>query len=227
MTQKTFRKIQSFVRREGRMTPSQTRALDELWVKYGLNLDDGLLDIDAVFGEKKPLVLEIGFGMGEGLLQYAQQEPDKHFIGIEVHRPGVGALLNNADKAGVNNLRVFKDDAIDVLTRCIPDASLSRLQLFFPDPWHKKRHHKRRIVSPGFLALVAQKLQVGGVLHMATDWANYAEHMLEVANACPLFQNLSAAHDYIARPESRPLTKFEQRGLRLGHEVFDLQFAKK
>jgi len=209
------------------MTPSQTRALDELWSTYGLNLDDGLLNVESLFGEKKPLVLEIGFGMGEGLLQYAQQEPDKLFIGIEVHRPGVGSLLNNAAKASVNNLRVFKEDAIEVLTRCIPDASLSRLQLFFPDPWHKKRHHKRRIVSPAFLALVAQKLQVDGVLHMATDWANYAEHMLEVTKACDQFENLSASHDYIARPDSRPLTKFEQRGLRLGHKVFDLQFAKK
>lgn len=224
MPEKHLRKIQSFVKREGRITPAQQRALGELWSVYGLKLEDGLLDLEKTFTRKADTVFEIGFGMGEGLLQYAQTEPDNNFIGVEVHRPGVGTLLNGIEKHGLKNLKIFKQDAIEILHDCISDNSLSRVQLFFPDPWHKKRHHKRRIVQTPFVNLLHEKLKVGGLLHMATDWVNYAEYMLDVLSHNLHFSNLSSTSDFVRRPESRPLTKFEQRGLRLGHGVWDLQF---
>ena len=225
--QKPFlRRIRSFVRREGRLTPGQQRALDELWPQFGIEQNDTLLDLDTVFGRSAPRVLEIGFGNGASLLKMAQDNPDMDYLGIEVHRPGVGNLLLNIELEAVTNIRVMTEDAVDILKQQIPDASFDLVQLFFPDPWHKKKHHKRRIVQADFVQLLRKKLKPGGRFHMATDWQDYAEHMLEVMMAAEGFTNTSASNDYIERPESRPLTKFEQRGHRLGHGVWDLIFKK-
>ncbi len=220
------RRIRSFVRREGRLTKRQEQALAEYWAAYGLDHEMGRLDLVALFGREAPVVLEIGFGMGKSLVEMASKAPDHDFIGIEVHRPGVGACMADAQEAGLRNLRVFEHDAIEVLADCIPDASLDRMQLFFPDPWHKKRHHKRRIVQPEFAETIRKKLKIGGVFHMATDWENYAEHMLEVMQSAPGYRNQSSTADYVPRPDFRPLTKFEQRGHRLGHGVWDLMFER-
>ncbi len=220
------RKVQSFVKREGRLTKGQAAAIDKLWPTMGLEYTKTAFDLDKEFGRHAPVVLEIGFGMGHSLVEMAKAEPNKDFIGIEVHRPGVGTCLMAADEQGVNNLRVMEHDAVEVLRDCIPDGSLSRVQLYFPDPWHKKRHHKRRIVQPDFVELLRQKLTVGGLFHMATDWENYAEHMLETMLAAPGFSNTAEDGKYVPRPSYRPLTKFEQRGHRLGHGVWDLVFAK-
>ena len=218
--------IRSFVIRGGRITGAQRNAFDRYWAEYGLSLFDGPLDIEATFGRKAPLVLEIGFGMGDSLLQMAQNEPDKDFIGIEVHPPGVGRLLNNAGKEGIKNLRIYMADATDVLEDCIADASLDRFQLYFPDPWHKKKHHKRRIVQPAFMQRIIAKLKPGGMVHMATDWENYAEHMQEVLEPIPELENTQGAGNFAERPEFRPETKFERRGARLGHGVWDLLYKK-
>ncbi|MCX2841017.1 tRNA (guanosine(46)-N7)-methyltransferase TrmB [Microbulbifer thermotolerans] len=216
--------IRSYVIRAGRMTEGQRRAFDNYWGQYGLSLFGGQLDPRETFGREAPLVLEIGFGMGDSLLAMAAAEPDKDFIGIEVHPPGVGRLINNAGKAGIENLRVYMADAVDVLNDCIGDALLDRFQLYFPDPWHKKKHHKRRIVQPEFVCLIRSKLKAGGLLHMATDWENYAEHMLEVLEAEPQLENIAGSGNYSERPAFRPETKFERRGQRLGHGVWDLLY---
>ncbi|SNY53783.1 tRNA (guanine-N(7)-)-methyltransferase [Arsukibacterium tuosuense] len=221
-----MRKIRSFVLREGRLTKGQQNALDNHWPAFGLSYQNSPLDLEQVFGRSAPVVLEIGFGMGKSLVEMASNAPEQDFIGIEVHKPGVGACLGDAAAAGLSNLRLFEHDAVEVLNDSIADNSLSTVQLFFPDPWHKKRHHKRRIVQSEFVQLLRQKLQIDGVFHMATDWQNYAEHMLEVMQAAPGFQNLSATGDYVERPAHRPLTKFEQRGQRLGHGVWDLMFKR-
>ncbi|MBB3061655.1 tRNA (guanosine(46)-N7)-methyltransferase TrmB [Microbulbifer rhizosphaerae] len=218
--------IRSYVIRAGRMTEGQRRAFDNYWGEYGLSLFDGPLEPRAVFGREAPLVLEIGFGMGDSLLAMAEAEPDKDFIGIEVHPPGVGRLINNAGKLGLKNLRVYMADAVDVLNDCIADGSLDRFQLYFPDPWHKKKHHKRRIVQSEFVRLICAKLKAGGLLHMATDWENYAEHMLEVLEAESLLENTAGKNRYSERPEFRPETKFERRGQRLGHGVWDLLYQR-
>ena len=223
---KFMRRIRSFVRREGRLTKGQERALLELWPVMGVEYRDEMLDLNQLFGRDAPIVLEIGFGMGKSLVEMAAAAPEKNFIGIEVHRPGVGACLSSAQDAGITNLRLFCHDAVEVLGQMIPDQSIDTLQLFFPDPWHKARHHKRRIVQPAFVQMLRPKLKIGGVFHMATDWENYAEHMLEVMNAAEGFVN-TVEGDYAPRPDSRPLTKFEQRGHRLGHGVWDLLFARK
>lgn len=218
--------IRSFVIRAGRMTEGQRKAFEDHWQHYGLSLFDGTANWDSLFGRSAPVVLEIGFGMGDSLLEMCIAEPDKNFVGIEVHPPGVGRLINTAGEKGVNNLKVYMADATDVLEDCVPDASLSRVQIYFPDPWHKKKHHKRRIVQLDFVERLRQKLEIGGVLHLATDWENYAEYMLEVMQAAPGFQNLSA-DGYSERPSFRPVTKFERRGERLGHGVWDLLFERK
>lgn len=220
------RKVQSFVKREGRLTKGQAAAIEQHWPAMGLEVKNGMLNFDEVFGRQAPVVLEIGFGMGKSLVEMAAAEPDKHFIGVEVHTPGVGACLMDAAEQGLSNLRVFEHDAVEVLAQSIPDGSLARLQLFFPDPWHKKRHHKRRIVQPEFVEKLREKLAIGGVFHMATDWENYAEHMLEVMQGASGFTNQSDTNDYVPRPDHRPLTKFEQRGHRLGHGVWDLMFER-
>ena len=220
------RGIKSYVLRAGRMTAAQTRGLEEVWPHLGLSVVDGPLDLDALFGRAAPRVVEIGFGMGASLIEQAQTHPGSDFIGIEVHAPGVGKLLDEADKRQLTNLRVYREDALEVLSRCIPEASLDALQLFFPDPWPKKKHHKRRIVQPAFVELVRTRLKPGGTLHMATDWQAYAEHMAEIMAAAPGYRNTAAGGDYVARPAFRPLTKFESRGAKLGHGVWDLIFAR-
>lgn len=220
------RKITSFVLREGRLTKGQQKAIDDHWPNMGLECADGPIHLTQVFGRSAPVVLEIGFGMGKSLVQMAADAPHIDFIGIEVHKPGVGACLAGAAEQQLSNLRLFEHDAVDVLAQCIPDASLSRVQLFFPDPWHKKRHHKRRIVQSEFVASVRQKLAVGGVFHMATDWQHYAEQMLEVMQLAQGFHNQSKQGNYVPRPNYRTLTKFEQRGQRLGHGVWDLIFER-
>ncbi len=222
----TLRRIRSFVRREGRLTKGQQRALNELFPTYGITLQQGALDFDALFGRQASRILEIGFGNGASLAQMASNHPENDYLGIEVHRPGVGNLLLQIEKLELTNIRISSDDAVEVLEQQIPDALLDAVYLFFPDPWHKKKHHKRRIVQPAFAQLIHRKLKPGGIFHMATDWENYAEHMLEVMTAADGFQNTAPEGKYIARPEYRPLTKFEQRGHRLGHGVWDLIFKK-
>lgn len=220
------RPIRSFVLRQGRMTQSQERALTQHWQDYGLSISEGPLQAQTCFGRTAPMVLEIGFGNGSALLEMMEKEPDKDFVGIEVHSPGVGSLINGAQQKGLRNLKVYREDGIEVLKQVIPDESLSRVQLFFPDPWHKKKHHKRRIVQLSLAAQLRGKLKLGGVFHMATDWQNYAEHMREVMDAAPGFTNLAGAEGYMPRPERRPLTKFEKRGHRLGHGVWDLMYER-
>jgi tRNA (guanine-N7-)-methyltransferase len=220
------RAIKSFVMRAGRMTEGQQRGLDQGWPKFGLQLADGLRDFDQVFGRSAPRTFEIGFGMGHSTLEMAAASPEQDFIGVEVHRPGVGALLNGLMTHNLQNMRVYSCDAMEVLRDCVADASLDRVLLFFPDPWHKAKHNKRRIVQPAFAELVRQKLKVGGVLHMATDWQPYAEYMLEVMNVAPGYQNQAEDGQYVPRPAERPTTKFERRGERLGHGVWDLKFQR-
>ncbi|APS28996.1 MULTISPECIES: tRNA (guanosine(46)-N7)-methyltransferase TrmB [Pectobacterium] len=221
-----MRRIRSFVRRQGRLTNGQQLALDNYWPVMGVEYQTELVDFNALFGRDAPVVLEIGFGMGASLVTMAAQHPEQNFLGIEVHLPGVGACLAAAQEAGISNLRVMCHDAIEVLMNMIPDGSLSMVQLFFPDPWHKARHNKRRIVQVPFVQLVQSKLKVGGVFHMATDWEPYAQHMLEVMTSVTEYRNLSNNNEYVERPESRPLTKFEARGQRLGHGVWDLMFER-
>tara|TARA_B110001469_G_C9545711_1_gene270861 strand:- start:10 stop:705 length:696 start_codon:yes stop_codon:yes gene_type:complete len=218
--------IRSYVVRAGRMTDGQRNAFDTSWPTYGLKLADGAIDTDAVFGRTGPKVLEIGFGMGDSLLQMAAAEPETDFIGIEVHPPGVGTLMNTAKAEGISNLRVYLADANDVLEECFASQSIDRLQLYFPDPWHKKKHNKRRIVQPQFVQLVREKLRPDGVLHMATDWEHYAEQMLETLDAAEGFENIAGIGQYSSRPDYRPMTKFEKRGERLGHGVWDLIYKK-
>ena len=221
-----MRPIKSFVMRAGRMTEGQQRGLEQGLPVFGLELADGLRDFDQVFGRSAPRTFEIGFGMGHSTLLMAAAAPEQDFIGVEVHRPGVGALLNGALAQNLRNIRVYTCDAIEVLRDCVADASLDRVLLYFPDPWHKARHSKRRIVKAEFAELVRQKLKVGGVLHMATDWEPYAQYMLEVMQVAPGYRNLAADGRCVERPSERPVTKFERRGERLGHGVWDLKFAR-
>lgn len=221
------RRIKSFVRREGRMTDGQKTALDRLWPQYGLERPPAPLDLDAVFGRRAPRVFEIGFGNGDHLLSRAAAEPQHDFIGAEVHRPGVGRLLHNAEKQGLKNLRTVSDDAVEVLRDWLPEDALDEVVIYFPDPWHKKRHHKRRLIQAEFAALLVSRLRPGGRLLLATDWADYARHMLEVLNAEPRLRNEAADGAYVPRHATRPKTKFEARGERLGHEMFDLTYTRR
>lgn len=220
------RKVRSFVLRTGRLSEFQKNAINQNWAQYGLDYQQARFDFKKIFGNANPVILEIGFGMGTSLVEMAQANPDKNYLGIEVHTPGVGACIAYAVEKGVRNLRVICHDATEILRDCISEATLSGLQLFFPDPWHKAKHHKRRIVQPAFVENVVKKLCPEGFIHMATDWQDYAEQMLEVLCANPDLTNTSASNDYIPRPDFRPLTKFEQRGHRLGHGVWDLYFIK-
>lgn len=220
------RRIRSFALRTGRMTDGQRNAYDASWPRYGLSLADGKLDLSAVFGRRAPLVFEIGFGMGQSLAEMAINEPDKDFIGVEVHTPGVAKLMMLCEQHQLSNIRIYRADALDVLTQCIPVNAISRLQLFFPDPWHKTKHNKRRIVQPAFIELIDSYMQPQGLIHFATDWQPYAKHMLAVLQQYPHLHNLSPTGDYCERPATRPITKFERRGERLGHGVWDLLFRK-
>lgn len=220
------RTIRSFVVRGGRMTEGQQKNYDANWAFYGLELADGRIDYSKVFGRESDVVIEVGFGMGASLVEMAKCAPEKDFIGIEVHPPGVAKLMMLAQEEGLKNLRVYCDDAIEVMASCLPEQAASAFQLFFPDPWHKKKHNKRRIVQPLFAQQVANVLKVDGYFHMATDWEPYAEHMLEVMEAQDNYSNAAGKGSYHPRPEWRPLTKFEQRGERLGHGVWDLIYSK-
>jgi tRNA (guanine-N7-)-methyltransferase len=214
-------RIRSFVRRQGRITQAQHYALDHHWQRYCL---DPQVDYDFadVFGRTAPLIVEIGFGNGDSLASMAAANPDIDYIGLEVHRAGVGHLMMLLDQQGLTNVRIYCYDAIEIIEQKIPDGALTGVHLFFPDPWHKKKHHKRRIVRPSFTALLVKKLKVGGYFHAATDWQDYAEAMLAVLSENAGLHNTSPTGDYCQRPDYRPLTKFEQRGLRLGHGVWDL-----
>lgn len=219
------RRIKSYVLRQGRLTRGQQQALEQLWPEFGIDFSHQWLDPDQVFQRKAPLILEIGFGNGESLARQASACPDKNYLGIEVHRPGVGHLLRLARDAALTNIRVINHDAVEVLQQQIPDSSIDVVQLFFPDPWHKKRHHKRRIVNTGFIGLIHQKLKPGGILHLATDWEDYAEYMLETMEQAEGFSNDAGKGEYSKQAE-RPSTRFEHRGRRLGHRVRDLVFRK-
>lgn len=220
------RNVRSFVLRTGRITAAQASAIDSWWPKYGLDQSDGLLDLSAAFGRDKPVSLEIGFGMGDSLLTMAEQKPEQDFIGIEVHTPGVGSLLAGAAEKDLQNIRVYRQDAVQVLANCFAEQSLDTVQIFFPDPWHKKRHHKRRLIQQPFLDLLLPRLKSGGILHIATDWQHYADHCLQLLTAESRLQNTAEDSGFVPRPASRPVTKFERRGERLGHGVWDLIFER-
>ncbi len=220
--------IQSFVRRAGRTTSGQSKALDTLGPQFVLPYRPGWLDFYACFGRHAPTVLEIGFGMGEASAQIAAALPETNFLGCEVHQPGVGALLKRIGENGLGNIRILAHDAVEVIDHMLAPASLAGIHIFFPDPWHKSRHNKRRLVQAPLVAKLASRLQPGGYLHCATDWQPYAAQMLEVLSAEPLLHNSSSQADgYALRPAYRPLTKFENRGLRLGHGVWDLVFCRR
>ncbi|MBK5966586.1 tRNA (guanosine(46)-N7)-methyltransferase TrmB [Thiocystis minor] len=228
-THSWHRAIRSFVLREGRLTLAQERAFRELWPRFGLDWSPGdSLDFVAIFGNDRPVVLEIGFGNGDSLAEMAEQDPARNWLGIEVHRPGVGHLLLEIERRALTNLRIVRHDAVEVLARGIPPASLDAVQLFFPDPWPKRRHHKRRILSPDLVALLARTIRPGGIFHAATDWEPYAEQMLETLDAAAdQFENTAGQGQFAPRPVLRPLTRFELRGERLGHRVRDLLFRRR
>ena len=220
-----LRRIRSFVRREGRLTEGQSSAIANGWPQWGVDYAPGVMDWDRVFGRIAPRFLEIGFGMGGATAEIARNHPDNDYLGIEVHRPGVGNLLKLIAQDSLTNLRLMSHDAVDIINEMIAPDTLDGVLIFFPDPWHKKRHHKRRLIQPEFVHLLASRLKPGGTIHCATDWENYAVQMLEVLSAEPALEN--TAMDYAPRPTYRPLTKFENRGLKLGHGVWDLVFRKK
>jgi tRNA (guanine-N7-)-methyltransferase len=220
------RTVRSFVLRGGRITDAQQRALSDLWPRYGIDYQPGPLDLDAVYGRHAPRVVEIGFGNGEHLASLAAAHPERDYLGIEVHRPGVGRLLLALDQSGVGNVRVICEDAVQVLEHQISRDALDEVLILFPDPWPKKRHHKRRLIQPGFVELVASRLAPGGVLRLATDWQPYAEQMLEVLSASPALRNTAPQGAFAPRPDERAATRFERRGQRLGHSVWDLVFQR-
>ena len=224
-TARPHRPVRSFVLRQGRMSPAQQRALDELLPRFGLPFEPAPLDFERVFGRSAPRVLEIGFGMGEATAAIAQARPADDFLCIDVHSPGVGSLLKRVALLGLANVRVVQHDAVEIVAAMIPPASLSGIHVFFPDPWPKKRHHKRRLLKPAFVRELALRLAPDGYLHVATDWEEYAQEILAVLAAEPLFVN--AADGFAARPDYRPLTKFEARGLKLGHGVRDVVFRRR
>ena len=217
-------RIRSFVLRAGRVGPGQARALAELGPQFLLPYQSQPIDLESLYGRTAPKILEIGFGMGEGMADIAQAHPENDYLGVEVHTPGVGALLKQLGERDLSNVRIIQHDAVEVLSHMLAPDSLTGAHIFFPDPWHKTRHHKRRLIQPPLVGLLASRLALGGYLHLATDWEDYAVQMLDVLRAEPTLVN--TATDYAPRPESRPLTKFEARGLRLGHGVWDLLFKR-
>ncbi len=221
-----MRKIRSFVLREGRMTKGQQRAMDTYFPQMGVVFSSKSIDFTELFGNTNPVILEIGFGMGKSLAEQAANHRDNNYLGIEVHTPGVGACLLLAEEFELTNLRVINHDAVEVLEQMIAPESLDGIQVYFPDPWHKKRHHKRRIIQTHFVDHCRTKLKPEGFLHMATDWENYAHYMLNVMKQVTGWRNCSESDDFIPRPSDRPLTKFEHRGQKLGHGVWDLMFKK-
>lgn len=226
-----LRTIRSFVRREGRLTPSQARALEQLYLIYGVNLNKNLhtnLTSESLFQNNKNLVLEIGFGMGESLIQMARENPELNYLGLEVHRPGVGHILLGIEKENLTNLKIISHDAVEILEKYIPPDSLAKIQIFFPDPWHKKKHHKRRLIQEDFIKKLVLKLKTSGQIHLATDWENYAEQMLKVLSENPDLLNIYGEKHFAPNREmtGRPVTKFQKRGENLGHGVWDLIFQK-
>jgi tRNA (guanine-N7-)-methyltransferase len=222
-----IRTVRSFARRGGHLSTRQKQALTTLWPRYVLDAGSSVMDLDLIFSRRAARIMEIGFGMGDCLLAQAQQKPENDFIGIDVHRAGIGTVLAAIAECKLNNIRLFCADAVEVLRHCLPDSSLDQAQLFFPDPWPKRRHHKRRLVQPAFIELIRQKLKPQGIFYLATDWQEYAEQMLAVLSAHPGFINSAGENQFAPRCAERPLTKFEQRGKNLGHEVWDLIFVKK
>ena len=224
--QERHRKIRSFVLREGRMTPAQERAFELHWHGYGVEFSGQPRDLDALFGRRAARVLEIGFGSGEALAWASERDPDRDYLGIEVHGPGVGRLMNALAASDVRNVRLWRHDAVEVLERELAPDSLDEVRIWFPDPWHKKRHHKRRLIQPAFARLLASRVKLGGLLHLATDWADYAEQMREVLETAPAWRNWGGDGGFAQRPSWRIETRFEQRGVRLGHGVWDLLYVR-
>jgi len=220
------RPVRSFVLRGGRLTEGQKRALEELWPRFGIEDRDALLDLEALFGNRAPVILEIGFGNGEATWRMAGTHPEENYIGVEVHRPGVGHLLLEIEKRDIANIRIACADALEFLRSRVPRGSLAGVRVYFPDPWPKKRHHKRRIIQPSTVQLLASRMQPGALLHLATDWEPYALYMLEVISATEEFTNISACGGFCSKPDWRPVTKYEKRGERLGHKVKDLLFKR-
>jgi tRNA (guanine-N7-)-methyltransferase len=220
------RPIRSYVLREGRLTSGQQRAFASLWPKYGVDFHGQQLDLPSLFGNNQPVYLEVGFGNGESLLRMAEANPDRNYLGIEVHRPGIGHLLLGIEQHGLCNLRLIRHDAVEVLHQSIGNASLAGVFLFFPDPWHKRRHHKRRILNPAFVKELTRVIQSGGCFHTATDWAEYAEQMMDILTATPEFNNIAGRGQFSPRPSYRPMTRFELRGQRLGQGARDLIFQR-
>lgn len=221
-----LRRVRSFVRRDGRMTDAQKQALEKMWPHVGLELANGLVDFAQVFQRAAPTILEIGFGSGFSLLEMAKANPEQNFIGIETHLPGIGTLLQGIDENKLQNIRVYYADAVEVFAQCIPAHSLDVIQIFFPDPWPKRRHRKRRLIQPQFIEMILPKLKSGGAIHLATDWQDYAEQMMQVLSAFPQLVNTAGVGQYADRSSQRPvITKFEQRGKNDGREIWELQFA--
>lgn len=222
-----MRRVRSFVVRDGRMTDAQREALTALWPRFGLKLEDGAIDYLKTFEREAPRILEIGFGGGRSLLEMAKLHPEEDYIGIEMHQPGIGSLLLGVSAHELTNIRIYYADAVEVLQRCIPDNSLDVAQIFFPDPWPKRKHHKRRLIQPEFVKLIATKLKTNGTLHLATDWQHYAEEMMYVLSNAEEFINLAGQGQYAERSSQRPIvTKFEDRGVRSGRQTWELQFKK-
>ena len=219
------RTIRSYVLRQGRMTDAQTRALEQHWASYGIDREEKQLDIDLVFQRTAPRILDIGSGMGETLIKFAERHPENDYLSVEVHKPGVGSLIATADMKQLQNIRVFNHDVVEVLQHQLPDKSLDEVYILFPDPWPKKRHHKRRLVNAHFIKLLIPKLKSHARIFLATDWEDLAEHMLAVCDGNNDLRNLAGEGHFAPRPVWRPLTKFENRGIKLGHNVWDLCYG--
>jgi tRNA (guanine-N7-)-methyltransferase len=225
---KDFRRpVRSYVLRGGRLTEGQKRALEDLWPRFGVPAGSDPLDFRQLFGNRNPVIMEIGFGDGDATWRMAHAHPDENYLGVEVHRPGIGRLLLRLEREGIDNVRIAMGDAVEWLRRRVPDGSLDGVRIYFPDPWPKKRHHKRRIVQPEFIRLLASRMKGGATLHLATDWEPYAGHMLQVVQSVPEFENLSPTGGFSPPPDWRPRTKYERRGERLGHRVYDLLFRRR
>ncbi len=221
-----LRRIRSFVLRTGRVTAGQQRALDELWPRFGVNFSNHQLNLDELFSRNAPRMIEIGFGTGEALAAFAQAHPDMDCLGIEVHRAGVGHLLLQLETLSISTVRISSHDAVEVLTYQIPDASIDAIHIFFPDPWHKTRHHKRRLIQPAFADVMARVMKPEAALRLATDWQDYAEHIHTILDNHPEFTNIAGKNGVVARPDHRPMTRFERRGHRLGHGVWDMEYRR-
>ena len=221
----TQQAIRSFVLRQGRLSNAQRRACDTLLPRFGIVFQQNILDLEKVFGRQAPKILEIGFGMGESTATIAHSNPHNDYLGLEVHTPGVGSLLNKIEDLGLTNMRIIQHDAVEILRYMLPSESLDGVHIFFPDPWPKARHHKRRLIQPGLVSRLCECLKPGGYIHIASDWEDYAIHILQVLQQESCLRN--SADDFSPRPDYRPVTKFEQRGVRLGHNVWDLIFLKK